>query len=266
MQRLAGKIALITGAAHGQGAAEARLFATEGASLILTDIDEAGADLAEEISRTGSRAEFVHHDVADEKGWTDLVALARSRFGGLHVLVNNAGINSRQGILNATLASWYRTLDVNLTGPMLGMKHCVPLMRDSGGGSIVNVSSTAGMLAHHDGAYGASKWALRGLTKTAAIEFVEWKIRANSIHPAQIVETSFFREGLPWHAESVRQAIPMERQGTPDECANLVLFLASDESSYITGAEIAIDGGFTAGASIWLRSKLRNQLATKAAG
>jgi 3alpha(or 20beta)-hydroxysteroid dehydrogenase len=262
MARLANKVAIITGAANGQGAAEARMFVAEGATVILTDVDTAGAALAEQISRDG-KAKFVHHDVRDEKGWIDLVADVKSWFGSLHILINNAGVTSRQGILNTTVDAWHRTLDVNLMGPMLGMKHCAPLLRDSGGGSIVNVSSAAGLLAHYDGAYGASKWGLRGLTKTAAMELVEWKIRVNSIHPGQIIDTSFFRDGAPGHAESARRTIPMERQGTPEECANLVLFLASDEASFITGAEVAIDGGFSAGAQIWMRSKLRDQLAGK---
>jgi 3alpha(or 20beta)-hydroxysteroid dehydrogenase len=266
MARLANKIAIITGAAHGQGAAEARLFVAESAAVVLTDIDKAGAELAEQISREGGKAKFIHHDVRDENGWIDLVASVKSWFGALHILINNAGVTSRQGILNTTLPAWHRTIDVNLMGPMLGMKYCAPLLRDSGGGSIVNVSSTGGLLAHYDGAYGASKWGLRGLTKTAAIELVEWKIRVNSIHPAQILDTSFFRDGAPGHSESARQTIPMQRQGTPQECANLALFLASDEASFITGAEVAIDGGFSAGASIWMRSKLRDQLAAQGKG
>ena len=201
MARLADKVAIITGAANGQGAAKARTFAAEGATVVLTDVDKAGAELAEQISRQGGRTKFVQHDVADENGWIEAVANVKSWFGSLHILVNNAGVISRQGILNTTLPAWHRTMDVNLTGPMLGMKHCAPLMRDSGGGSIVNVSSTAGLLAHYDGAYGASKWALRGLTKTAAFALVGWKIRVNSIHPAQILDTSFFRDGLPGHSE-----------------------------------------------------------------
>lgn len=263
MARLANKVAIITGAANGQGAAEAHLFAREGASVVLTDVDTSGAQLAQQISGDGGKATFVQHDVRDENGWMDLVANVKSRFGAVHILINNAGVTSRQGILTTTLEAWHRTMDVNLLGPALGMKHCAPLMRDSGGGSIVNVSSAAGLLAHYDGAYGASKWGLRGLTKTAAMELVDWKIRVNSIHPGQIIETSFFRDGPAGHAESARQTIPMQRQGTPEECANLVLFLASDEASFMTGAEVAIDGGFSAGAQIWLRSRMRDQIAAQ---
>ncbi len=263
MARLANKVAIITGAANGQGAAEARLFAKERACVVLTDVDQTGAQLAQQISSEGGTAKFVQHDVRDEKGWSDIVADVKSQFGALHILVNNAGVTSRQGVMTTTLEAWHRTMDINLLGPALGMKHCAPLMRDSGGGSIVNVSSAAGLLAHYDGAYGASKWGLRGLTKTAAMELVDWKIRVNSIHPGQILETSFFRDGPPGHAESARRTIPMERQGTPEECANLVLFLASDESTFVTGSEIAIDGGFSAGAVIWMRNRLRDQLAAE---
>jgi 3alpha(or 20beta)-hydroxysteroid dehydrogenase len=262
MGRVAGKVAVITGAAGGQGAAEAELFVQEGAAVVLTDVDDArGTELAERIRGNGGRALYMHQDVAAEDTWVDVVNAAKSSFGGLHILVNNAGIISRHGIVTTPLAAWQRTLDVNLTGAMLGMKYAAPLIRDSGGGSIVNISSTAGLLAHYDAAYSASKWGLRGLTKTAAIELVEWNIRVNSIHPAQILDTGFFRDGLPGHSESARRTIPMRRQGTPRECADLVLFLASDESSFITGAEVAIDGGFSAGASIWMRSQLRDQIA-----
>ena len=260
--RLKDKVALITGAAGGQGKAEAQLFCAEGAAVLLTDIDETqGAELAAQLRRSGAKADFVRHDVTDEKAWSDVAETARRRFGSLHVLVNNAGTISRNGVADISLQSWQRTLDVNLTGAMLGMKHCTRLMRDSGGGSVINVSSIAGLTAHYDAAYSASKWGLRGLTKTAAIEFVDWKIRVNSIHPGQIIDTSFFRDSVPGHAESARRTIPMQRQGTPQECANLVLFLASDESSFITGAEIAIDGGFTAGGAVWMRSRLRDELA-----
>ncbi|WP_375459937.1 SDR family NAD(P)-dependent oxidoreductase [uncultured Enterovirga sp.] len=263
--RLDGKVALITGAAGGQGATEAMLFAEEGAAIVLTDVDaEAGQQVADQIRERGGRATFLRHDVSEIPGWHEAVAAARD-LGGLHVLVNNAGIISRHGLTDIPLASWQRTLDVNLTGPMLGMQICAPLMRDSGGGSIVNVSSIAGLTAHYDAAYGASKWALRGLSKIAAMEFVDWKVRVNSIHPGQIVETSFVRDATPGHAESARRTIPMGRQGTPRECADLVLFLASEEASFITGAEIAIDGGFTAGAAIRMRSQMRDELARASA-
>jgi 3alpha(or 20beta)-hydroxysteroid dehydrogenase len=265
MKRLMDRVVLITGAAGGQGKAEAELFASEGARLVLTDLPGAGlAELAATLEGHGAKVAWADHDVTQEAQWERAVALAGSRFGRLDVLVNNAGTISRQGIASTELPNWSRTIDVNLTGAMLGMKLAAPLMRDSGGGSIVNVSSTAGMGAHYDAAYTASKWGLRGLSKSAAIEFVEWGIRVNSIHPGNILDTSFFRDGKPGHAESSRRSIPMQRQGTPLECAQLVLFLVSDESSFITGAEIAIDGGYTAGGNLWLRNKLRDALASGA--
>lgn len=260
--RLAGKVALITGAAGGQGREEALLFAEEGAAVVLTDVDEAGGEAAAQAVRAaGGRVLFLPHDVTDLAAWTAAVEAAVKRFHGLHVLVNNAGTISRHGIRSIPLDAWHRTMEVNLTGVLLGMQACAPAMREAGGGSIVNVSSIAGMGAHYDAAYCASKWGVRGLTKAAAIEFVDWGIRANSIHPGQIVDTSFFRDGAPGHAESARRSIPMQRQGTPLECALLALFLASDEASFITGAEIAIDGGFTAGGAIFMRSRLREHIA-----
>ena len=260
MPRLAGKVALITGAAGGQGTAEAELFAGEGALLVLTDVDAAaGAALKARLEKSGARALFREHDVADEKSWVEAVAAAQREFGGLHILVNNAGTIARQGIVATSLDAWNRTLAVNLTGAMLGMKHCAPAMRNSGGGSIVNISSTAGLTAHDDAAYTASKWGLRGLTKTAVLQFSPWKIRVNSIHPGQIADTGFFRSGGEAFAHAARTAIPLGRQGTPQECAELVLFLASEESSFISGAEIAIDGGYIAAGLGHMRNLVRDQ-------
>jgi 3alpha(or 20beta)-hydroxysteroid dehydrogenase len=263
MQIMNNKVVLITGAVGGQGSSEAKLFAKEGAAVVLTDLAlDRLEQLTQEISETGGRAVSIALDVRDETQWTAAIHLAEREFGRIDVLVNNAGTISRQGIRDTTLSDWHRTMDVNLTGAMLGIKHSAPLMQRSGGGSIINVSSTAGMTAHYDAAYCASKWGIRGLTKMASIELAEWNIRVNSIHPGVIEDTSFFREGAPGHAEAARRAVPMQRQGTPQECANLVLFLASDQSSYITGAEITIDGGYIAGGAIWLRSKMRDALAS----
>ena len=262
MARLTGKVALITGAAGGQGVAEAELFVREEGAVVLTDIDTAaGEGLAQRLSRHGAGALFLRHDVADEASWQEAVAAALARFGKLHILVNNAGTIARQGIVNTSLEAWNRTLAVNLTGAMLGMKHCAPAIRDSGGGSIINISSVAGLTAHDDAAYTASKWGLRGLTKTAVLQFSEWNIRVNSIHPGQIADTGFYRSAGEAFAQAARTAIPMHRQGTPKECADLVLFLASDESSFISGAEIAIDGGYFAAGLASLRNRLREDFA-----
>jgi 3alpha(or 20beta)-hydroxysteroid dehydrogenase len=267
MPRLADKVALITGAAGGQGAAEAELFVREGAAVMLTDIDQPrGEALVRRLSEQGGRARFRLHDASSEAQWHDVVAATVSLFGGLHILVNNAGTIARQGIVDTSLAAWNRTLAVNLTGPLLGMKHSAPAIRDSGGGAIVNISSTAGLTAHDDAAYTASKWGLRGLTKTAVLQFAPWNIRVNSIHPGQIADTGFFQSGGEAFAAAARAAIPMHRQGTPLECAELVLFLASDEASFISGAEIAIDGGYVAAGLAGLRNRLRAEFAAAPPG
>jgi 3alpha(or 20beta)-hydroxysteroid dehydrogenase len=262
MARLTGKVALITGAAAGQGAAEAELFVREAGAVVLTDVDAAaGEDLAHRLTGQGGKVLFLRQDVADEAAWKETVEAALARFGKLHILVNNAGTIARQGIVDSTIEAWNQTLAVNLTGALLGMKHCAPAIRDSGGGSIINISSTAGLTAHDDAAYTASKWGLRGLTKTAVLQFSPWNIRVNSIHPGQIVDTGFFRGGGEAFAYAARTAIPMHRQGTPKECAELVLFLASDESSFISGAEIAIDGGYIAAGLAGLRNRVRDDFA-----
>lgn len=267
MARLTGKVALITGAAGGQGTEEAELFVREGAAVTLTDVNAAkGEALATRLRGQGGRAEFRVQDVASEASWQEIVAATVAAFGGLHILVNNAGTIARQGIVATTLEAWNRTLAVNLTGPLLGMKHAAPAIRDTlakqgGGGSIVNISSTAGLTAHDDAAYTASKWGLRGLTKTAVLQFAPWNIRVNSIHPGQIADTGFFQSGGEAFAAAARAAIPMHRQGTPKECAELVLFLASDEASFISGAEIAIDGGYIAAGLASLRNRIRDEFA-----
>jgi 3alpha(or 20beta)-hydroxysteroid dehydrogenase len=262
MGRLDGKVALITGAAGGQGTAEAELFVREGAAVVLTDIDAtAGEALARRLKDAGCKALFLRHDASHEAAWQAVVAAALKEFGRLHILVNNAGTIARQGIVETTLEAWNRTIAVNLTGPLLGMKHGAPAIRDAGGGAIVNISSTAGLTAHDDAAYTASKWGLRGLTKTAALQFARWNIRVNSIHPGQIADTGFFASGGEAFAHAARTAIPMGRQGTPRECADLVLFLASDESSFINGAEIAIDGGYIAAGLGHMRNRIRDDYA-----
>jgi 3alpha(or 20beta)-hydroxysteroid dehydrogenase len=263
-RRLDGKVALITGAAHGQGAAEAQLFAAEGASLVLTDVDEEhGRVVADSLANAGAKVVFLVHDVAEEPAWRAAIDEARRAFGGLHVLVNNAGIVPRKTLDETSLEGWNRTIAVNLTGPMLGMKLAAPLIRESGGGSIVNVSSAAALMAHYDAAYTASKWGLRGLTKTAAVELAAWGIRVNSIHPGQIERTALFGTASPELAQSLKACIPAQRPGTPEECAELVLFLASDASAYVSGAEIAIDGGYSAGSTMFMRQQLKSRLASK---
>ena len=258
MGRLDGKVALITGAAAGQGAADAEVFAREGAALMLTDIDvTSGRALAARLETQGARVLFRVQDVSDEAGWQAIVGETVTTFGWLHILVNNAGTIARQGIADTTIEAWNRTMAVNLTGALLGMKHCAPLIRDSGGGAVINISSTAGMTAYDDAAYTASKWALRGLTKTAALQFAPWNIRVNSIHPATIVDTSFARLGGAGFEDAAAASIPVGRLGRPRDTAELVLFLASDEASFISGAEVSIDGGYIAAGTAHLRNRIR---------
>lgn len=245
--RLAGKVALITGASGGQGQSQARMFVREGAAVVLGDVvDARGRALAKEIVAGGGRALYVHLDVCSLDGWTSAVRKAKKAFGALHILVNNAGVVSRTGIQSISEEEWRRVLDINLTGPMYGCRACAPLMRESGGGSIVNISSTAGLIGHTGVAYVASKWALRGITKTAALEYLDWGIRVNSIHPAQVTDTGMSGSATEGYRYANQRVMPMKRSAVPDEVTNAVLFLASDESSYITANEVVVDGGAVA--------------------
>jgi 3alpha(or 20beta)-hydroxysteroid dehydrogenase len=243
MGRLDGKVAIITGAARGQGAAEARLFAAEGARVLLADIlDADGEAVAAEI---GDAAAYTRLDVTDEAQWQAAVALAEQRFGPVTVLVNNAGILHFQVLHETELSDFENVMRVNVQGVFLGMKSVVPSMTRAGGGSIVNISSTAGLVGlPYFGAYVASKWAVRGLTKTAAIDLGHKGIRVNSVHPGGI-DTPMVA-GTTGDAPFYKR-LPVPRMGSPDEAARAVLFLASDEASYIAGAELAVDGGATCG-------------------
>jgi 3alpha(or 20beta)-hydroxysteroid dehydrogenase len=243
MGRLDGKVAIITGAARGQGAAEARLFAAEGAKVVLADVlDDQGEAVAAEI---GDAAMYTHLDVTDEAQWQAAVELAEQRFGPVTVLVNNAGVLLFQAVHKTELDDFDRILRVNVHGVFLGMKSVTPSMTKAGGGSIVNISSTAGLQGlPFLGAYVASKWAVRGLTKTAAIDLGHKGIRVNSVHPGGI-DTPMVA-GTSADAPFYKR-LPVARMGSADEAANAVLFLASDEASYIAGAELAVDGGATCG-------------------
>ncbi|HEX4368093.1 MAG TPA: glucose 1-dehydrogenase [Rhodopila sp.] len=242
MNRLAGKIILISGGARGQGAAEARLFVAEGAKVVLGDVLEAeGKRLAAEL---GDAAVFVRQDVTREEDWTKAVNAAAG-LGGLHGLVNNAGIYQPATLMETDAALFERHMRINQLGCFLGMKAVVPLMEQSGGGSIVNISSVAGLRGSPGAiAYSATKWALRGMTKAAAVDLAPRRIRVNSVHPGPI-DTEMLKVRTPEQNQQRLKAVPMKRQGTAEEVANLVLFLLSEESGYITGAEVAIDGGAT---------------------
>lgn len=247
MQRLKGRVAFITGGARGQGAAEARLFAEEGAQVVIADVlDEEGSKLAAEI---GASARYVHQDVSREADWSSAVEQAVSAFGRLDVLVNNAGIVRVGPLESMSLDDYRAVVDVNQVGVFLGMRAVVPAMRAAGGGSIVNISSNAG-LEGVEGVVGyvASKWAVRGMTKTAALELGRYGIRVNSVHPGG-VDTQMLAgdEFGHMHEHDPFDSQPIPRIAQPEEIARLVLFLASEESSYCTGGEFTADGGRMAG-------------------
>ena len=240
MARFAGKVVLISGGARGQGAVEARMLVAEGARVVLGDVlEDEGERLAAEL---GPDARFLRQDVTAEDDWTKLVAAAEA-MGGLHGLVNNAGIYIPRPLLETDAALFERHTRVNQLGCFLGMKAAAPAMERSGGGSIVNISSTAGLRGSaHALAYSATKWALRGMTKSAAVDLAPRGIRVNSVHPGPIDTAMLHIRSEAEIAERVAQ-VPMRRLGTAEEVARLVLFLLSDESAYMTGAELAIDGG-----------------------
>jgi len=247
--RLAGKVALISGAARGLGQREAELFAREGARLVLGDInDEGGAAVVAEIKAAGGEAVYVHLEVTSESDWVAAVATAEGEFGRLDVLINNAGVAQRPGgIEDTSLEEWNRVLSINLTGTFLGIKAAVPAMRRAGGGAIVNTSSVAGLVASKAVAYGAAKGGVRLLTKSIAIQHARDGIRCNSIHPGSM-DTEIARQALPTPqalADRVK-SIPLGRLVQPEEVALAVLYMASDESAYMTGSELVIDGGLTA--------------------
>jgi 3alpha(or 20beta)-hydroxysteroid dehydrogenase len=244
MGRLDGKVAVVTGGARGQGEAEVRRFAAEGANVIAADIRaEQGEALAAEL---GSSVAFVRHDVADEASWASLVAFAHDHFGGLDVLVNNAGIAYTAPIGKHTLADYERVITVNQIGVFLGMRSVIEPMTNAGGGSIVNISSGAGLRAtKYMIAYAASKYAVTGMTAAAALELARYKIRVNSIHPG-VIDTPMLGDVGDPNDSAIVRLTPLRRVGSPDEIANVALFLASDESSYMTGAHLAVDGGLIA--------------------
>ncbi|MFC9895316.1 glucose 1-dehydrogenase [Nocardia sp. NPDC127579] len=240
MGRLTGKVALISGGARGMGAAHARAMVAHDARVVIGDIlDDDGEALAKEL---GDSAVYVSLDVREKQPWVDAVAEAVRRFGALNVLVNNAGIANGNLITDFELAEWQRIVDINLTGTFLGIQAAVPPMIDAGGGSIINISSVEGMRGSPGlHGYTATKFAVRGLTKSTALELAPHNIRVNSVHPGLI--STPMTEGIP--ADFLQ--IPMARAADPAEVANLITFLASDESSYSTGAEFVIDGGLTVG-------------------
>ncbi len=246
MGMLDGKVAVISGAARGQGAAESRLFVAEGAKVLMGDVlDDEGATVATSL---GEAAHYLHLDVTSEAAWQQAVHAAEERFGTVDILVNNAGIFRMSPLLDLTLADYMTVITVNQVGVFLGMKAAAPAMIRAGGGSIVNISSIDGLVGSTNSlAYVASKFAVRGMTKTAALELGPHGVRVNSIHPGGI-RTPMVTEALGDQAAGAMFAhVPLGRIGEPEEVAKLALFLASDESSYSTGSEFVIDGGWTCG-------------------
>lgn len=245
---LAGRCAVVTGAARGQGAAHARALAAAGAQVVLADVlDDLGEQVAKEI---GDSARYVHLDVTSEAGWAAAVETAVSAFGPVRVLVNNAGILKRGPIETATVADWDLVMSVNVRGCFLGIRAVIDPMRAAGGGSVVNISSNGGMLGTPNAlAYVTSKWAVRGLTKAAAAELGTYKIRVNSIHPGAVATPLLMGDGLTEEAfvERGKDRLAVPRIAAPEEISPAVVYFASDLSGYATGSELLVDGGWAIG-------------------
>ncbi len=248
--RLENKVALISGGARGMGAAEARLFASEGTKVAIGDILETqGQQVEAGISELGGEALFIRLDVTSEADWKHAISATVTRFGKLDILVNNAGVLSRGTLEDTTVEEWDRVMDINAKGVFLGTKTAIPEMRKAGGGSIVNTSSISGLVgqATMQPVYNASKGAVRIFTKSAAIQYAKEGIRVNSVHPGA-VDTPMveYRLGNPELQAQANARSPMGRTAQPEEIAYGVLYLASDEASFVTGSELVIDGGFSA--------------------
>jgi NAD(P)-dependent dehydrogenase (short-subunit alcohol dehydrogenase family) len=248
--RLAGKVALISGGARGMGAVEAKLFAKEGAKVVIGDVLAAqGQQVEAEIKAAGGEAVFVQLDVTREADWQQAVAIAESRFGKLDILVNNAGISQQSLVEHTAVEDWDRLMNINATGVFLGTKTALPAMRRAGSGSIINISSQLGLVGTDNSSpqYQASKGAVRLLTKATAIQYAKENIRANSVHPGPIATPlNEARRANPQIYQLTVSRIPLGRYGQPEDVAYGVLYLASDESAYVTGSELVIDGGWTA--------------------
>jgi len=247
--RLEGKTAIITGASNGMGASEARLFASEGATVIACDIDSSsGESLVDEICEAGGSAKYVHCDVTSESDWINMVEAVRAEHGGLDILVNNAGISSTSVSDNLDTEAWHRIMGINSTGVFLGTKTAAETMKDQGGGSIVNISSIMGFVGGGYGhpAYHASKGAVRIFTKAMAVKYGPFGIRVNSVHPGFMPPMVSSNHAVAGDRDRYISQTPLRRTGKTSEVAYGVLFLSSDEASFITGTELVIDGGYIA--------------------
>jgi len=249
MNRLSNKVAIITGAAGGMGEAMARLFSAEGAKVLATDVQEEKLSHWVSIAqKEGSVIDYIRHDISSEADWERVVDKAVKLYGKINILINNAGVFPPGATMDSTsLDQWNKLLSINLNGAFIGTKMCVPVMRESGGGAIVNISSIAGLVGGNGPAYTASKGALRLLTKDNAVELAKDNIRVNSIHPGGVLTPmTDFLVNAEGGDELIKNLCPMARMGTAMEIAYGALYLASDEASYVTGAELVIDGGLVA--------------------
>lgn len=241
-----GKTVVVTGAGSGMGRVESLMLARRGAKVWVTDISAAtGEAVVGEILAGGGRADFHPLDVTSFESWSEMTRLIEAADGTLDGLVNNAGVSHRAGIEDTTIEAWHRVMEINLSSVFYGMKACAPLL-EPGGGSIVNVSSIAGMLGYFAAGYGASKWGVRGLSKVGALEFAEHQVRVNSIHPG-LVDTPLLHSGSSTFVDTSLKSVPAGRVADAEEIAESVAFLLSDAARYITGTEIVVDGGLTSG-------------------
>ncbi|MBY6414077.1 SDR family oxidoreductase [Rhodococcus sp. BP-252] len=242
-----GRSIVVTGAGSGMGRVESSMLAARGAKVWVTDIAvEPGLSVVDEIVSGGGQAEFFQLDVTEPASWTELASRIASADDDLHGLVNNAGVSHRFGIEDTTIEDWRRVMDINLSSVFYGMKACAPLLKRGDGGSIVNVSSIAGMVGYFAAGYGASKWGVRGLSKVGALEFAEHGVRVNSIHPG-LVDTPLLHSGSSDFVDTSLKSVPAGRVADASEIAESVAFLLSDASRYITGTEMVVDGGLTSG-------------------
>lgn len=243
MNRLEGKTALVTGAAQGMGEQHVRRFIEEGANVVLTDISaEKGQALAEEL---GEKALFIKHDITSAEDWENVVSETEKKFGPIHILVNNAGISMNKSLLTITEKEYRKIVDINQVSVFLGMRTVAPSMKKTTGGSIINISSINGIVGGAIG-YTDTKFAVRGMTKAAALELSHSGIRVNSVHPGVIQTPMIDQEDSREAIKQFAKSIPLKRIAEPGEVTNMVLFLASDEASYVTGSEFIVDGGITA--------------------
>lgn len=242
MGRLDGKVAVITGGVGGMGKKHAEVFIREGAKVVIADLDQSAGD--EAVEELGDQAYFIKLDVTDEENWKSMVKEVEENFGPVNILVNNAGIVASKSIQDTSLKEYRKTIEINQDGVFLGLKHVYPSMEKTDNGSIINISSIAGIVGSaNNSAYIASKFGVRGLTKAAAIEYAPAGIRVNSVHPGTIRTAMTEQEDVKELVTEMEKDIPMKRIAEPEEISNLVLYLASDESSYSTGAEFIADGG-----------------------